>query len=226
MPKTAIPANAISVPSPGRRALLVGAATAAASAFVPAAASAPQDSRLAALERAFDAALAEYGAAQRHYNDCERRFFAACPDPPTVLTSEGPLAKLLCNDWSWLGARDLCGLLEEPAQRRLWKAARAALPLAKAYEAKIRRLKRAAGLRAAEAAQVAAMDALHDLSERIAAVPTHSLAGLAIKARVVRRWGAPEWWRDPGPAEQLAAQILDAVMDMAESRLTGIYSLG
>lgn len=215
MPKTTIPANPISVPSPGRRALLVGAATAAASAFVPAAASAPQDSRLTALERAFDAALAAYAAAQRHYNDCEQRFFAASPDPPPVLTSEGPLAKLLCNDWSWVNARDLQWLLRQPKQRRLRKAARAALPVAEAYEAKIRRVKRAAGLAGAEAAQLAAMDLLHDLSERIAVVPAHSLADLALKARVVRRWGAPEWWDDPGPTELLARQVLDAVMRMA-----------
>jgi hypothetical protein len=215
MPKTPIPANVISVPSPGRRALLIGAATAAASAFVPAAMSAPQDSRLTALERAFEAALAEYAAAQRHYKDCERRFFAACPDPPPILTSEGPLARLLCNDWSWLDARDLQWLLRQPKQRRLRKAARAALPVAKAYEAEIRRVKRAAGLAAAEAAQVAAMDCLYELSERIAAVATLSVAGLAVKARVVRRWGAPEWWDDPGPTELLARQVLDAVMGMA-----------
>jgi hypothetical protein len=215
MPKTAIPANPISMPSLGRRALLVGAATATASAFVPAAASAPQDSGLTALERAFEAALAEYGAAQRHYNDCERRFFVACSDPPPILTRDGPLARLLSNDWSWLNARDLRWLLEQSDERRLWKAGHAALPVAKAYEAKIRRVKRAAGLAAAEAAQVAAMDRLHDLSERIAAVPAHSLADLALKARVVCRWGAPEWWDDPGPTELLATQVLDAVMRMA-----------
>lgn len=215
MPKTAIPANPISMPSLGRRALLVGAATAAASAFVPAAASAPQDLRLCALERAFDAALAEYAAAQRHYNDCEQRFFAACPDPPPILTSDGPLARLLSNDWSWVNVRDLRRLLEQSDERRLCKAARAALPVAKAYEAEIRRVQRAAGLAAAEAAQVAAMDCLHELSERIAAVATHSVAGLALKARVVRRWGAPEWWSDPGAAELLATQVLDAVIGMA-----------
>ena len=215
MPKTAIPANPISVPSPGRRALLVGAASAAASALLPAAAAAPQDLRLAALERAFEAALAAYEAAQRHYSDCERRFFAACPDPPQVLTREGPLAKLLCNDWSWLNTRDLQWLLLQPKQRRLRKAARAALPLAKAYEVEIRRVKRVAGLAAAEAAQLAAMDSLYGLSERIAAVPAHSLADLALKARVVRHWGAPEWWGDPSSTELLAAQVLDAVIAMA-----------
>ncbi|MBI2713732.1 MAG: hypothetical protein HYX37_04675 [Rhizobiales bacterium] len=218
MPKTAIPANPISMPSLGRRALLVGAATAAASAFVPAAASAPHDSRLAALERAFDAALAEYEAAQWHYNACEQRFFAACPDPPAILTCDGPLAKLLCNDWSWVNARDLQWLLRQPKQRRLRKAARAALPVAKAYEAEIRRVKRACGLAAAEVAQVAAMDCLHELSERIAGVPARALADLAVKARVVRRWAAPEWWNDAGPAELLARQVLDAVMGLAAGK--------
>ncbi len=215
MPKTTIPANPISVPSPGRRALLAGAVAAAASAFAPLAASAPQDFRLCALERDFEAALAEYEAAQRHYNDCEQRFFAACPDPPPVLTRDGPLAKLLCNDWSWLNTRDLQWLLRQPKQRRLRKAARAALPVAKAYEVEIRRVKRVAGLAGAEAAQLAAMDSLYGLSERIAAVPARSIAGLALKARVVRHWGAPEWWGDPGPAELLAAQVLDAVIAMA-----------
>lgn len=217
MPKTAIPANVISMPSPGRRALLIGAAFAAACAFVPAAASATQDSRLTALERAFDAALAEYEAAQRHYNDCEQRFFAACPDPPAILTCDGPLAKLLANEWDWFGARGLRWLLEDRKQCRFWKTARAALPVARVYETKIRRLERACGLAAAEAAQVAAMDQLHELSERIAGVPARSLADLAVKARLVRRWAAPEWWSDPGPAELLARQVLDAVMASATS---------
>ncbi len=222
MPKTAIPANVISMPSLGRRALLAGAGAVAASALLPEAAAAPShrsgDAALTALERAFDAALAEYEAAQLHYNDCEQSFFAACPDPPAILTCDGPLATLLANEWDWFGARGLRRLLDDRKQRRFWKTARAALPVAKAYEAKIRRLERACGLAAAEAAQVAAMDQLNDLSARIAGVAARSLADLAVKARVVRRWAAPEWWSDPGPAELLARQVLDAVLGMAADR--------
>ena len=99
---------------------------------------------------------------------------------------------------------------------RSWNAARTALPLAKAYEVKIGRVKRQVGLAAAEAAHEAAIDSLHDLSLRIADVPARSLADLAVKARVVRRWSAPEWWSDAGPAELLATQVLDAVLGMAE----------
>lgn len=215
MPKTPIPANVISVPSPSRRALLVGAGAVAACSFVPLAASGPQDSTLCALERAFDAALADYEAAQRHYNTCEQRFFAACPEPPAILSYDGPLAKLLANEWDWFGERGLRRLLDDRKQRRFWKTARAALPVAKAYEAKIRRLERACGLAAAEAAQTAAMDALNELSARIAGVAVRSLADLAVKARVVRRWAAPEWWSDAGPAELLARQVLDAVLGLA-----------
>jgi hypothetical protein len=171
---------------------------------------------LFALERSFEAAFAEYQAAQRHFNDCEQRFFAACPDPPPILTGEGPLAKLLSNDWSWLGANDLRWALEDTDHRRLWKTARAALPVAKAYAAKIRRVKRAVGLAAAETAHIAAMDVLNDLSERIAIVPADTLAGLAVKARILRRWRAPEWWSDTGPTELLAAQVFDDVLRMAE----------
>jgi hypothetical protein len=174
------------------------------------------DAALIALEYRFDAALAAHETAQRHYRDCEQRFFAACPEPPEILTCDGPLAHLLANDWSWLRAQDLRLLLRDPGRRRLWKRARAALPAAKAYEAQTRRVERASGLAAAEAAHNEAIDTLDDLSLRIAAIPARSLAGLAVKARVVRRWSAPEWWRDGGPAERLAAQVLDAVLRAAE----------
>jgi len=47
------------------------------------------------------------------------------------------------------------------------------------------------------------------------ALPAHSPVRLAFKARVVRKWAAPHWWSDPGPAETLAVQVLDAVIEMA-----------
>jgi hypothetical protein len=215
MPQTPIPANAISVLAPSRRALLTGGAALAASAVMPMPAAAPQDDALHALERAFEAALAAHAAALRHYQDCEQRFFAVCPDPSPMLTRAGPLARLLVADWCWLNVSDIRRLLRERKRHPLTKAARAALPVAKAYAARIRRVKRVVGLAAAEAAQFAAMDALDALSERVAAEPARSLAGLAVKAAVVKQWAAPHWWSDPGPAETLAAHVLDAAARMA-----------
>jgi hypothetical protein len=215
MPKKSISAKSESLPSLTRRRLLSGAVTAAAAVALPAAAIAAPDTALIELQQTFQATLAAHETAHRHYNHCEKQFFASCPDPPKILTGDGPLGRLVPNDWSWLSAQDLRRLLKDAEQRALWDAARAALPLAKAYEAKTRRVKRASGLAAAEAAQEAAIEALHELSLRIAAVPAHSLASLAVKARIVKIWSAPEWWHDPGPPELLAAQVLDAVMAMA-----------
>ncbi len=226
MPKRSIPANIIPLPALTRRGLLAGTATAAASAALPAGVAlandprvSPQtgaDAELLALDRAFAQALDTYKAAQRHYNRCETRFFAACPDPPEALTSAGPLGRLLDNKGSRWNVQDLRWLLKDPGRRRFWRRARALLPIAKLYEAEMLRVERDSGLAAAEAAHEAAMDALADLSRKILAAPARSLTGLAIKARAVKLWGKPEWW-DPvaGRAdthEHLAAQILDTVM--------------
>lgn len=112
---------------------------------------------------------------------------------------------------------------------RWWKlslslAVVAAIPLAIAYETGMRRAKRASAVTAAEAAHNAAIDAIGDIGELVLAVHARSLEGLAVKARVIKTWGRPEWW-DPveGRAdtyERLAAQILDAVAAEAEARRT------
>ena len=228
MPKTSIPANTIPLPALTRRGLLVGTAAAAASAALPAGASANDprgsaqagaDAELAALDRTFAQALGTYEVARRHYNRCEKRFFAACPEPPDLLASGGPLGRLLESKCSRWNAQELRWLLKDSDRRRFWRRARAMLPVAKAHAAEVRRVKRDSGLAAAEAAHEAAIDALHDLSQEILAAPARSLAGLAVKARAVKAWGKPEWW-DPvaGRAdtqEPLAAQILDAVMRVA-----------
>ena len=227
MPKRSIPANTIPLPAFTRRGLLTGTAAAAASAALPAGAARANDpplsplpeidTELLALDCAFARALETYKSAQRHYNRCETRFFAACPDAPEVLTCDGPLGRLLDNKRSWWGAQDLRWLLEDAGRRRFWGRARALLPVAKAHEAKVRRVERGSGLAAAEAAHEAAVDALADLSRKILAAPARSLTGFAVKARAVKQWGKPEWW-DPvaGRAdthERLAAQILDTVME-------------
>jgi hypothetical protein len=88
--------------------------------------------------------------------------------------------------------------------------------VARAYEARLRRLERAVGLDAAQVACDAADDALGDLGRRIADAPARALAGLAVKARVVKAYAAPDWWSEVGTAERIAAQVLDAVIGMAE----------
>jgi len=89
--------------------------------------------------------------------------------------------------------------------------------VARAYAARLRRLSRAVGLNDAEAAYRAAGDALCDLCARIADRPAHSLGDLAVKAHVVKRYAAPEWWSSCDTSECIAAQVLDAVMEMSVS---------
>jgi hypothetical protein len=52
-----------------------------------------------------------------------------------------------------------------------------------------------------------------------------SLAGLAAKARVVRRWGAPEWWDDAGPAEYLATYLIDDVLRLNQDAVNILDSV-
>ena len=100
---------------------------------------------------------------------------------------------------------------------------RAALTIARTYETGVRHARRETQVVAAEAAHNASIDALGDVGVLILDAPARSLAGLAVKARVVKTWGKPDWW-DPieGRAdtyERLAAEILDAVVAMAEGQL-------
>jgi hypothetical protein len=108
--------------------------------------------------------------------------------------------------WSW-SAKELRWLIADPDQRGDWDAARTVLPVARAYEARLRRLSRAVGLNGAEAAYHAAGDALHELCRGVADAPARSLAGLATKARVVKRHAAPDWWCEASPPERIAAQV-------------------
>jgi hypothetical protein len=172
------------------------------------------------LQQTFARALDAYEAARMHYNQCEKRYFASRPRLPEALTESGPLGHLLPS-WLHWSAAELRHILKNPEHRDLWDEARAALPLARVYEAGKRRAKRETGVATAEAAHDAAIDHLGDVSQRILAAPGRSLAGLALKAHVVKTWGKPEWW-DPGADradtyERLAAQILDAVIALAET---------
>jgi hypothetical protein len=172
------------------------------------------------LQQTFTRALDAYEAARMHYNQCENRYFARRPRVPQALTESGPLGHLLPS-WLHWSAAELRQILKNPEHSDVWDEARAALALAKAYEAGVRRTKRETGVAVAEAAHDAAIDHLGDVSQRILAAPGRSLAGLALKAHVVKTWGKPEWW-DTGEDradtyERLAAQILDAVLALAEA---------
>ena len=219
-----VSANADSLPPLTRRRLLAGAAAVAASAVaggvpVQAAPAYEPDAKLAALAGQFADALEAYDFAERHRNACERRFFEQRPDPPAALTQDGPLGKLLKRDWDWWSVNDLRWMLSDRARRKHWRVARMLLPLAQAHRAKVKRFERACGLPEAEAAQEAASDTLTDLTHLILALPARSLPALALKARVVKAWGKPDWWNPidgrADPYERLAAQILDAVVGMA-----------
>jgi hypothetical protein len=88
------------------------------------------------------------------------------------------------------------------------------LPLARRYEARIARLKRATDVAAAEAAHNAALDRVADVTHAMLELAAHSLSGLAVKARIVKHWGKPDWWDGDrtDTYECLAAQIIDAVI--------------
>jgi hypothetical protein len=207
-----------------RRSLLVGTAASAGTSglradSLGATGSAP-DVELLDLQQTFARALEAYQTAREHYNHCENRYFARRPDLPEALTESGPLGHLLPS-WLHWSAAELRQILKNPEHSDLWDEARAALALARTYEAGARRAKRETGVAVAEAAHDAAIDYLADVGKRILAAPRHSLARLALKARVVKTWGKPEWW-DPGDDradtyERLAAQILDAVITLAET---------
>src|SRR2546430_16731713 len=216
-----------------RRRLLAGTlATASAAltvAAVPAdalpAAGIEPDAELIGLERTFHRALDAYETARQQYNRCEDRYFDLRPCLPEALTGDGPLGHLLFDEGSHWRAADLRRLLKNPEHQDVWEAVRAALTIARAYETGVRRAKRETQVVAAEAAHNAAIDALGEVGVLILDAPARSLAGLAVKARVVKTWGKPDWW-DPieGRADtyaRLAAEILDAVAAMAEACRTG-----
>ena len=207
-----------------RRSLLVGTAASAGTSALGAGSldvvGIDPDGELLDLRQTFAQALAAYQTARVHYNQCEKLYFARRPRVPQALTESGPLGHLLPS-WLHWSAAELRQFLKNPEHRDLWDEARAALPLARVYEAGKRRAKRETGVAAAEAAHDAAIDHLGDVSRQILAAPGRSLTGLALKAHVVKTWGKPEWW-DTGDDradtyERLAAQILDAVVALAET---------
>src|SRR3954451_8016144 len=117
MPNSAVPANAAPLRLT-RRGLFAGSASLAATTLAPAALPAQPtqtDAELTALGAKFEQALGVYRAAQAHYNACERRYLREGPDPPPILSEEGPLAHLLRIRGSWWTARELRWLLKMKA---------------------------------------------------------------------------------------------------------------
>jgi hypothetical protein len=218
MPSARVPASVGVLPKLTRRGVLVGAVASAvpANGLATTAVAAPApDAALTALEHTFRQSLAAYESARRYFNACETRYFGLLPPRPAMLTIAGPLGHFLDDKWEWWGAAELTQLLKDEVYAETWEAARAALPVARAYEARLRRLRRATDVAAAEAAHNAGIDEVAATSRRILAAPAHSFAGFAVKARVVKEWGRPDWWEaDADTYEQLAAQILDAVIMM------------
>src|ERR1043166_7480302 len=209
MPQAPASVNAPALPALTRRGFL---GQAAAASLAPASAAATQgDAEPTALAAAFEQALRAHEAAQRRFNDCEARYCKLDPPCPAALTHKGPLGHRL-RYWECWTAKELRALLADPDARDDWDKARAALPLARAYEARLRRLSRVIGLDAAEAACDAADDALSDLGACIADAPAHTIQGLAVKARVVKAHAAPERWSERATAERFAAQGLGAVI--------------
>ena len=122
------------------------------------------DAELLDLTQAFAQALAAYQTARARYNQSEKLYFARRPRVPQALTESGPLGHLLPS-WLHWSAAELRQILKNPEHRDLWHEARAALALARNYEAGVRRAKRETGVAAAEAAHDAAIDHLADVGQ-------------------------------------------------------------
>ena len=207
-----------------RRQLMGGMASVAASCASGQCAPAPEpagvadDHVLLSLWRQFAEALNIYEEARQCFNLCEREFAEGRPPPPAILTKDGPLGHLLAKGHSWWTASELRFLIADGQPRAAAAKARSLLPTARAYEAKLRAARRKAGVPKAQAAHESAIDALDRLAGSILDAPARSISGIAVKARIVKSWGKPDWWNecDADPYEALAAQALDAVMAMAE----------
>ncbi len=177
-----------------RRSLLAGATSLAATTLAPAAPLRPtQDCRssLRRLAPALNWRSACLTLVQRAFDDCERRYLEEGPDPPPMLTRAGALGTLLRHEGAWWRARELRWLLKDDDHRAEWPAARAALRVALAYEARDRRFRRKLGLRAAERAHEAAIEAVDGLAAAILAPTAHSAQGLAVQGRVVKLSASP-----------------------------------
>jgi len=218
MPNLPVSAKGSPLPAFTRRGLLTATASMAASTLMPPAGQATQpDAELTALGRRFEQAIAAHEAAQRHFNDCERRYLDECPDIPHALTHEGALGHLI-RDWDYWRARELRALLRDADRQHDWEAAQAMLPVALSHERRERRVRRKLHLREAARQHEAAIEAGQKACAAILNAPSRSLASIAMKARAVKRWAAPEWWSaEPSHAElseRLPAQVLDWVIAM------------
>jgi hypothetical protein len=89
------------------------------------------------------------------------------------------------------------------------------LPIAKRYEAKCERIRKASGYQAAVDRREAAREALASAIDAIMAEPARTMAGVIVQAQALEAWGGVEGlWRDilPGTngwSTQLAASILE-----------------
>jgi hypothetical protein len=221
MPKTSHSANALRLPAICRRNLLVGFVSVVGSSAPPLPRTSnanqirctgklPRESVLIGLEQAFKKAVLAREAAYQRYNECEEKFFANRPSPPKALaTMRRTRGRNLRDKQLNLTA----AAAPDPTAR---KTGRAMLKTAEDYERGIERLAITTGLTAAKAEYDATIRALYDLSRRIIDVPTSTIFGLAAKARVIKIWGLLDWWNeDMDSPEQLAAQVLDAIIAMA-----------
>jgi hypothetical protein len=225
MPKTSVSANALRLPAICRRNLLVGFVTVIGSLASTQTSNAnqirctgepPPEFELIGLERAFKKAVLAREAAYHRYNKCEERFLANRPSPPKALAAIGRTLGRHLPDERLNTAAELKTMLKVAPDPTAKKTARAMLKIAKAYERGIQRLAITTGLTAAKAEYDATIQALYDLSRRIIDVPTSTIFGLAAKARVIKIWGLLDWWSDDVDLpEQLAAQVLDAIIVMA-----------
>jgi hypothetical protein len=239
MPNMRVPVNAVLMPAVTRRQLLTGTASAVSasaaassnliSKALPSAAKLDLDDELIGLSRMFEEALAACDVARSSFNSCETRFFSQRPRVPRALTKgRNLLGRLLpARDVRWT-AGELKKLLDRSADLSLRNQVRAALPIARAYEAEVRRLEVGTGLVEAEAAYGAAIEAVREICQLIAETPAQSVRGLAIKAHVVKVWGEPQWWTasdEIGITERLTAEILDAVIATGGGRGLRRHSL-
>jgi hypothetical protein len=203
MPNTAVRAAAEGLPAITRRTMLRGLAALSAStgSAVAATGEIPQseDAALLALGRELEAAVETYDRAKEAEHAALSHWKWLTPPVPEALRGRGlpfwlekdslrdPLGGLLLDDRGCpiMATSTIC--IDKRATRSSGRAIRKYLrelrPIAEAYEAAEEEARRASGIVDANIGVVSAVIAVDRLTDKVAAEPCQSLAGLVIKAQ-------------------------------------------
>jgi hypothetical protein len=222
-----------------RRRFLTGSVALSAGVAVPAAALADtRDAALLELGRQFDGVDAEHKAQKPAMNAAEERLNAGWPPMPPEFDAQrgtpwddlppsahGGIPERLRpviagrfkalrfegspEDWAEMGS------LHTDRLERARQRATELLPIAEAREEAIRRNFEDSGYNAACAVNNEICDRLEALAERIRAISPTTMAGVAVRARVLLRWDAPEFYEIDDDADWDHLMIAKFVNELA-----------